>query len=77
LYINEISVFGLGIFQSVPLHNDNYLILAEKSNGCFNNQASKSVIKLTFHSYEDETDIRDLGDNFLKALDSFVGIRNI
>ena len=70
--INNISVFGLGTFQSVSLDDDNYLMLAEKSNGCLTVKQSKRTTKLKFHSYEDETDIRDLGDNFLKALDTFV-----
>lgn len=70
--INDVSVFGLGTFQSVSLDDDNYLMLAEKSNGCLAIKQSKRTTKLQFHSYEDETDIRDLGDNFLKALDTFV-----
>lgn len=70
--INDVTVFGLGTFQSVSLHDDNYLMLAEKSNGCLTIKQSKRTTKLKFHSYEDETDIRDLGDNFLKALDTFV-----
>lgn len=70
--INDVSVFGLGTFQSVSLDDDNYLMLAEKSNGCLAIKQSKRTTKLKFHSYEDETDIRDLGDNFLKALDTFV-----
>jgi len=70
--INDTSVFGLGTFQSISLDDDNYLMLAEKSNGCLTIKQSKRVTKLKFHSYEDETDIRDLGDSFLKALDSFL-----
>lgn len=72
--INEASVGGLGSWQSVPLDDDNYLMLAEKSNGCLTIKQSKRSTKLKYHSYEDETDIRDLGDNFLKALDTFLKI---
>jgi hypothetical protein len=72
--INEISVNGLGLWQLVPLDDDNYLMLAEKYNGSLSIKQSKHSTKLKFHSYEDETDIRDLGDNFLKALDTFLKI---
>ena len=72
--INEASVSGLGSWQSVPLDDDNYLMLAEKSVGCLTIKQSKRSTKLKYHSYEDETDIRDLGDNFLNALDTFLKI---
>lgn len=72
--INEASVCGLGSWQSVPLDDVNYLILAEKSNGCLTIKQSKHSTKLKYYSYEDETDIRDLGDNFLNALDTFLKI---
>ena len=72
--INEVSVGGLGSWQSVPLDDDNYLMLAEKSVGCLTIKQSKRSTKLKYHSYEDETDIRDLGDNFLNALDIFLKI---
>ena len=72
--IDETSVGGIGSWQSVPLDSDNYLILAEKSSGCLTIKQSKRSTKLKYHSYEDETDIRDLGDNFLKALDTFLKI---
>jgi len=72
--VDEASVGGLGSWQSVPLDNDNYLMLAEKSSGCLTIKQSKRSTKLKYHSYEDETDIRDLGDNFLKALDTFLKI---
>ena len=72
--INEASVSGLGSWQSVPLEDDNYLMLAEKSGGCLTIKQSKRSTKLKYHSYEDETDIRDLGDKFLKALDTFLKI---
>lgn len=72
--VNDASVFGLGTFQPISLDDDNYLMLAEKSNGCLIIKQSKRTTKLKFHSYEDETDIRDLGDNFLKALDTFIAI---
>ena len=35
---------------------------------------SKRTTKIKFHSYEDEADIRDLGDSFLSALDKFIDI---
>jgi hypothetical protein len=72
--INDVSVGGLGSWQSVPLEDDNYLILAEKSNGCLTIKQSKRSTKLKYHSYDDETNIRDLGDNFLKALETFLKI---
>lgn len=72
--IKEASFGGLGSWQSVPLEDDNYLMLAEKSNGCLTIKQSKRSTKLKYHSYEDETDIRDLGDSFLKALDTFLKI---
>jgi len=72
--INDISVFGLGTFQSVSLDDDNYLMLAEKSNGCLIIKQSKRTTKLKYHSYEDETDIRDLGDKFINALGTFLKI---
>lgn len=72
--INESTVGGLGSWQSVPLDDDNYLMLAEKSVGCLTIKQSKRSTKLKYHSYEDETDIRDLGDNFLNALDTFLKI---
>lgn len=72
--INEASVSGLGSWQSVPLEDDNYIMLAEKNGGCLTIKQSKRSTKLKYHSYEDETDIRDLGDNFLKALDTFLKI---
>jgi len=72
--INGTSVGGLGSWQSVPLDDDNYLVLAEKNSGCLTIKQSKRSTKLKFHSYEDETDIRDLGDNFLNALDTFLKI---
>lgn len=37
-------------------------------------QQSKRLTKLKYHSYEDETDIRDLGDNFLNVLETFLKI---
>lgn len=73
--IDNASVFGLGTFQSVSLDDDNYLMLAEKSNGCLTIKQSKRTTKLKYHSYEDETDIRDLGDNFLKALETFIATK--
>lgn len=72
--INEMSVGGLGSWQSVPLDDDNYLMLAEKSSGCLTIKQSKRSTKFKYHSYEDEADIRELGDNFLNALDTFLKI---
>jgi hypothetical protein len=72
--INEASVSGLGSWQSVPLEDDNYLVLAEKSSGCLIIKQSKRSTKLKYHSYENETDIRDLGDKFIIALDTFLKI---
>ena len=72
--INDVSVGGLGSWQSVPLDDDNYLMLAEKSVGCLTIKQSKRSTKLKYHSFEDETDIRDLGDHFLNALDIFLKI---
>lgn len=72
--IKEVCIGGLGSWQSVPLDDDNYLMLAEKSSGCLSIKQSKRSTKLKYHSYEDETDTRDLGDNFLKALDTFLKI---
>jgi hypothetical protein len=72
--IDEVSVSGLGSWQSVTLEDDNYLILAEKNSGCLTIKQSKRSRKLKYHSYEEETDIRDLGDNFLNALDTFLKI---
>ena len=72
--INEASVCGLVSWQSVPFDDNNYLMLAEKSNGCLTIKQSKRSTKLKYHSYEDETDIRDLGDNFLNALNTFLKI---
>jgi len=72
--IDEVSVGGLGTWQSVSLDDANYLTLAEKSIGCLSIKQSKRTTKLKYHSYEDETDIRDLGDNFLNALDKFLTI---
>lgn len=72
--INKASVCGLGSWQSVLLDDDNYLMLAEKCSGCLTIRQSKRSTKLKYHSYEDETDIRDLGDNFLNALDTFLKI---
>jgi hypothetical protein len=72
--INEASFSGLGSWQSVPLDDDNYLMLAEKSIGCLTIKQSKRSTQLKYHSYEDETDIKDLGDNFLNALDAFLKI---
>jgi len=73
--VNELAVSGLGSWQSVPLDDDNYLMLAEKSIGCLIIKQSKRSTKLKYHSYEDETDIRDLGDSFLSALDTFLKIK--
>jgi hypothetical protein len=73
--IDNASVFGLGTFQSVSLDDDNYLMLAEKSNGCLTIKQSKRTTNLKYHSYEDETDIRDLGDNFMKALETFIATK--
>lgn len=70
--IHDAEVFGLGTFQQVSIEDGNYLVLAEKSDGCLTIKQSKRTTKLKFQSYEDETDIKDWGDNFLKALDKFV-----
>jgi hypothetical protein len=72
--INDAIVGGLGSWQSIPFDDDNYLMLAEKSSGCLTIKQSKRSTKLKYHSYEDETDIRDLGGNFFDALDTFIKI---
>lgn len=72
--INDVFVAGLGTWQSVPLSDDNYLMLAETNVGCLLIKQSKRSTRLRYHSYEDETDIRDLGDNFLIALDTILKI---
>lgn len=72
--IDEVCVSGLGSWQSVPLEDDNYLMLAEKNCGCLTIKQSKRSTKLKYHSYEDETDIRDLGENFHHALETFLKI---
>lgn len=70
--IGEIRIAGLGALQSVALDDANYFMLAEKSIGCLSVKQSKRVTQLKFHSYEDETDVKDLGSHFMTALDAFI-----
>jgi hypothetical protein len=70
--INEVRIAGLGALQSVSLEDANYLMLAEKSIGCLSAKQSKKVTQLKFHSYEGETDIKNLGSSFMEALDEFI-----
>ena len=72
--IDGVHVAGLGGMQDVALEDDNYLTIAEKDGGCLSIRRTKRKIELKYHSYEDETDIRDLGDSFLVALDKFMRI---
>jgi len=71
--IEEVDVFGLGTLQSVPLDDDNYLILAQKAEGSLTLKQTKRAAKLTFHSY-DESEIEKLGDSFSSALEKFIAI---
>jgi hypothetical protein len=72
--IDGASVFGLGALQSVALEDNNYLMLAEKEGGCLVIKQSKRSVILQYHSYEDETDVKNLEDNFIQALKTFVTI---
>lgn len=70
--INDAVVFGLGMLQSVSMEDDNYLKLAENGDGCLAIKQSKRTTKIKSYSYEDETDVKDMGDSFLSALDHFM-----
>lgn len=72
--IDGVHVSGLGGMQAVALEDDNYLMIAEKDAGCLSIRRTKKKTELKYHSYEDKTDIRDLGDNFIAALDMFIRI---
>ncbi|MBN9384285.1 MAG: hypothetical protein J0H74_26270 [Chitinophagaceae bacterium] len=52
----------------------NYLTLAQNEVGILSLRQSGRSTKIKFHSVEDESDIRDLGDKFVKALEDFLQV---
>jgi len=72
--IDGVYVAGLGSMQDMALEDDNYLMIAENNAGCLSIRRTKKKTELKYHSYEDETDIKDLGDSFLVALGKFMKI---
>jgi hypothetical protein len=74
--IDGIQVAGFGSMQELALEDGNYLTIAEKEGGCLSIRKAKKKTELKYHSYEDETAAKDLGNNFLAALESFVRIES-
>jgi hypothetical protein len=72
--VDDAKVYGLGPFEPVPLDDGNYLTIAEKSTGCLGIKQSQRKTSLKYFSYEDETDVRDLGEEYLTALQKFIEI---
>jgi len=71
--VGETVVHGLGAaLESVSLEDDNYLTLAENGAGVLSLRQSRRSTELRFHSLEDESDFRDLGDNFGQAMETFL-----
>jgi hypothetical protein len=72
--INDVIVNGLGQYDDVPMNDGNYLMLADGPGAILALKQSKRNTRLKYISVEDETDIRDLGDQFMPALEEFMNI---
>lgn len=72
--INDTSIHGLSDLQNIPLDDNNYLVLADNSSGHLLLEQSKTKTIIKYQSIENESDSRDLGDNFIEALEQLMKI---
>lgn len=72
--INDTFIHGLSDLQNVTLDDNNYLILADNSSGHLLLKQSKTKTIMKYQSIENESDSRDLADNFIEAMEQLMKI---